>query len=165
MNLQQLRYASALAELGSFVDAAKQCGVTQGLRFRMAWPSWNRSLDYVFLFARTRKVELSEFGRHLLPSIGRSAERPNCAGGKGAGIGASRATDPSGSGVSPLVGIELVSLIVEPFRRTNANVEIIFREMNLEEMTRLFGDWPVRVRDRPSIMLCDDAQNGTASVP
>jgi DNA-binding transcriptional LysR family regulator len=40
-------------------------------------------------------------------------------------------------GVSPLIGMEIVNLIVEPYRHANKNVEIIFREMNLIEMLEM----------------------------
>ena len=137
MNLQQLRYASALAELGSFVDAAKQCGVTQPT-LSNGVAQLEQELGLRLFVRTTRKVELSEFGRHLLPSIADLLNAQTALVAK-----ARELAHPERRilrvGVSPLVGIELVSLIVEPFRRTNANVEIIFREMNLEEMTRLLA--------------------------
>ena len=68
MNLQQLRYARALAECGSFVQAADQCAVTQ--------PTLSNGIAQLEsdlgqqLFARTtRTVRLTEAGEHLLPDI------------------------------------------------------------------------------------------------
>jgi LysR family hydrogen peroxide-inducible transcriptional activator len=137
MNLQQLRYASALAELGSFVDAAEQCGVTQPT-LSNGVAQLEQELGLRLFVRTTRKVELSEFGRHLLPSIADLLNAQTALVAK-----ARELAHPERRilrvGVSPLVGIELVSLIVEPFRRANANVEIIFREMNLGEMTRLLA--------------------------
>jgi len=43
-------------------------------------------------------------------------------------------------GVSPILGVKLVDLIIEPFRRINSDVHVIFREMNLAEMTRLLDE-------------------------
>ena len=40
-------------------------------------------------------------------------------------------------GVSPLIGAKLADPVIEPFRRANLSVEIIFRELNLSEMVRL----------------------------
>ena len=68
MNPQQLRYVRALAETKSFVRAAEQCAVTQ--------PTLSNGiaqLEQEFgqrLFDRTtRVVGLTDFGRHLLPSV------------------------------------------------------------------------------------------------
>jgi len=68
MNMQQLRYARALAECGSFVQAANHCGVTQ--------PTLSNGIAQLEselgqqLFARTtRTVSLTEAGTHLLPDI------------------------------------------------------------------------------------------------
>jgi len=68
MNLQQLRYARALAECGSFVQAAEQCAVTQ--------PTLSNGIAQLEsdlgqqLFARTtRTVRLTQAGEHLLPDI------------------------------------------------------------------------------------------------
>ena len=68
MNLQQLRYARALAECGSFVQAARQCAVTQ--------PTLSNGIAQLEkelgqqLFARTtRTVRLTPAGSYLLPDI------------------------------------------------------------------------------------------------
>jgi DNA-binding transcriptional LysR family regulator len=137
MNLQQLRYVRALAEFGSFVDAAKRCGVTQ--------PTLSNGVAQleeelgVRLFVRTtRRVELSQSGRHVLPSIVDMLNAQAALVAK-----ARELAHPEQRivrvGVSPLVGIELLSLLLEPFRRTNPKLEIIFREMNLAEMTRMLA--------------------------
>jgi LysR family transcriptional regulator, hydrogen peroxide-inducible genes activator len=137
MNLQQLRYVRALAELGSFVEAAKQCGVTQPT-LSNGVAALEEELGLRLFVRTTRNVELSEFGRHLLPSIADllNAQTALLARARELAHPKQRIVR---IGVSPLVGIELVSLMFEPFRRTNPNLEIIFREMNLAEMTRLLA--------------------------
>lgn len=136
MNIQQLRYARALAECGSFVRAASQCGVTQ--------PTLSNGIAQLEaelgqqLFARTtRSVRLTEAGHHLLPGIG---DILNAQAGL---LGRARALSyPERRlirvGVSPIVSVRLVALVIEPFRRQNPETDVVFREMNLAEMMTLF---------------------------
>ncbi len=137
MNLQQLRYVRALAELGSFVEAANQCTVTQPT-LSNGVARLEKELGVRLFVRTTRSVELSEFGRHLLPSIADLLNAQTVLLAKAREL-AHPAQRIVRIGVSPLVGIELVSLIVEPFRRTHPTLEIVFREMNLAEMTRLLA--------------------------
>jgi DNA-binding transcriptional LysR family regulator len=137
MNLQQLRYVRTLAELGSFVDAAKQCGVTQPT-LSNGVAQLEEELGVRLFLRTTRHVELSQPGRHLLPSI------VDLLNAQAALVAKARElAHPEQRivrvGVSPLIGIEFVSLIIDPFRRANPNFEIIFREMNLAEMTRMLA--------------------------
>jgi LysR family transcriptional regulator, hydrogen peroxide-inducible genes activator len=138
MNLQQLRYARALAECGSFVQAAHQCAVTQ--------PTLSNGIAQLEsdlgqqLFARTtRTVRLTQAGEHLLPDI---ADILNA---QAALMARARAlSHPERRliriGVSPVVGVKFVDLVIEPFRLANRNVDVIFRELNLAEMlTHLEG--------------------------
>jgi DNA-binding transcriptional LysR family regulator len=138
MNLQQLRYARALAECGSFVQAAEQCAVTQ--------PTLSNGIAQLEsdlgqqLFARTtRTVRLTEAGEHLLPDI------TDILNAQAALMARARAlSNPERRliriGVSPVVGVKFVDLVIEPFRLENRNVDVIFRELNLAEMlTHLEG--------------------------
>jgi DNA-binding transcriptional LysR family regulator len=135
MNLQQLRYARALAECGSFVQAAHQCAVTQ--------PTLSNGIAQLEsdlgqqLFARTtRTVRLTQDGEHLLPDI---ADILNA---QAALIARARAlSHPERRliriGVSPVVGVKFVDLVIEHLRLENRNVDVIFRELNLAEMLTL----------------------------
>lgn len=135
MNLQQLRYARALAECGSFVQAAKQCAVTQ--------PTLSNGIAQLEgelgqqLFARTtRTVRLTEVGECLLPAI---ADVLNA---QAALLARARAlSHPERRlvriGVSPVLGVKFVAVVIEPFRLENRDVEVIFRELNLAEMMTL----------------------------
>jgi len=129
MNLQQLRYVRALAELGSFVEAANQCAVTQPT-LSNGVARLEKELGVRLFVRTTRSVELSEFGRHLLPSIADLLNAQTVLLAKAREL-AHPAQRIVRIGVSPLVGIELVSLIVEPFRRTHPTLETVFREMDL----------------------------------
>jgi DNA-binding transcriptional LysR family regulator len=138
MNLQQLRYARALAECGSFVQAAHRCAVTQ--------PTLSNGIAQLEsdlgqqLFARTtRTVRLTQAGEHLLPDI------TDILNAQAALMARARAlSHPERRliriGVSPVVGVKFVDLVIEPFRIENRNVDVIFRELNLAEMlTHLEG--------------------------
>jgi LysR family transcriptional regulator, hydrogen peroxide-inducible genes activator len=135
MNLQQLRYARTLAECESFVEAASQCGVTQPT-LSNGIAQLEEDLGLRLFVRTTRSVRLTEFGSLLLPSIVDILNAQAVLLAK-----ARELIQPERHiiriGVSPLVGMELVDLIVEPFRRANPNIEIVFREMNLVEMVRL----------------------------
>lgn len=181
MNLQQLRYARMLAEHGSFVEAAARCGVTQ--------PTLSNGIAQledelgVRLFARTtRRVRLTEHGQQLLAGIADVLNAQTALVAMARGL-----THPDRTlirtGVSPLVGMEMVNLIVAPFRRLHPNIEIVFRELNLMEMMRqlevgqldfVFGpvdadvelrrDWnSVRFFEEPLVFIARRPQNSFAA--
>jgi len=138
MNLQQLRYARALAECGSFVQAAQQCAVTQPT-LSNGIAQLERDLGQQLFARTTRTVRLTQAGEHLLPDI---ADILNA---QAALMARARAlSNPERRliriGVSPVVGVKFVDLVIEPFRLENRNVDVIFRELNLAEMlTHLEG--------------------------
>src|SRR5258708_25589548 len=112
MNLQQLRYASALAELGSFVDAAEQCGVTQPT-LSNGVAQLEQELGLRLFFRTTRKVQLSEFGRHPLPSIADLLNAQTALVPKARELAHPEPRLRRVAG-SPLVGIRLASSIAQP---------------------------------------------------
>jgi LysR family hydrogen peroxide-inducible transcriptional activator len=135
MNLQQLRYARALAECGSFVQAAKQCAVTQ--------PTLSNGIALLEselgqqLFARTtRTVRLTEAGEYLLPGIADVLNAQAALMARARGL-----SQPERRliriGVSPVLSVKFVAVVIEPFRLENRDVEVIFREINLAEMMAL----------------------------
>jgi LysR family transcriptional regulator, hydrogen peroxide-inducible genes activator len=132
MNLAQLRFASAVAATGSFTAAADRCHVTQ--------PTLSNGVAQLEaelgerLFERTtRKVSLTEFGRHVMPGIddviraeealvlrARSFLKPE--------------TRLVRIGTSPLINASLLGLMLEPFRARHPEVEILLREMNIADL-------------------------------
>jgi LysR family transcriptional regulator, hydrogen peroxide-inducible genes activator len=135
MNMQQLRYARALAEFGSFVQAASHCGVTQPT-LSNGIAELERELGQQLFARTTRTVRLTEAGAHLLPNV---ADVLNA---QAALMARARAlSNPQRKliriGVSPVVSIKFVALVIEPFRLENPDTEIIFREMNMFEMLTL----------------------------
>lgn len=143
MNLQQLRYTRALSNCGTFVDAARHCAVTQ--------PTLSNGIALLEdelgerLFDRTtRSVRLTEFGQLILPSIIDVLTAHEALVAKARNL-----TRPQRSlmriGVSPILGVKLIDLIIEPFRRSHAEVDVVFREMNLAEMIKLLDQGQLEI--------------------
>lgn len=135
MNLQQLRYVEALAEQGSFVSAARACHVAQPT-LSNGIGQLEEELGLKLFIRTTRKVALTEAGAQLLSNVRDVLNAQNSLLAV-----AQELKNPKRQliriGVSPLVGLELVNHIVAAFRNANTNVDVFFRELNLEEMTRL----------------------------
>ena len=68
MNLQQLRYAKAVAVRGSFVQAASDCAVSQPT-LSNGIAQLEAELGHPLFVRTTRSVRLSEAGKLLLPDI------------------------------------------------------------------------------------------------
>ncbi|WP_035052814.1 LysR family transcriptional regulator [Andreprevotia chitinilytica] len=138
MNLNQLRFANAVAATGSFTAAAAQCCVTQ--------PTLSNGIGQLEdelgqrLFVRTtRKVGLTPFGAHILPYI--------------AAVLSAQATlllqtqtflKPHKRliriGTSPLINANLLGLMLEPFRQQNPGVDVVLREMNMTDLYRMLDE-------------------------
>jgi DNA-binding transcriptional LysR family regulator len=134
VNFQQLRYAAALAECGSFVAAAAKCCVTQPT-LSNAVAQLEQELGQPLFARTTRKVQLTRFGEDILPSL------HDVLNAQAALVAqATRLLHPARRlvrlGVSPLIGMTTVRLLLEPFQRRNPDVDFIFRELNLAEMLR-----------------------------
>ncbi len=138
MNLSQLRFASALADTGSFTAAAAACFVTQ--------PTLSNGIAQLEselgerLFVRTtRKVALTPFGTHLLPCIAEvlTAQRTLTLQAKAFLKPETRLVR---IGVSPLISARLLGLIIEPFKRQNRDADVVLREMNMADLYRMLDD-------------------------
>ena len=135
MNLSQLRFAKAVASSGSFTSAAATCFVTQ--------PTLSNGIAELEselgqrLFSRTtRKVALTEFGEHMLPAISEVL-----AAQEALVLRAKAYLHPQKRliriGTSPLISPTFLRAIVEPFQQQNPNVDLIFREMNLDDLYKM----------------------------
>jgi LysR family transcriptional regulator, hydrogen peroxide-inducible genes activator len=135
MNMQQLRYARALAELGSFVRAADHCAVTQPT-LSNAIAQLELELGHKLFHRTTRSVSLTQAGAHLLADIRDVLQAQEALVARAKAL-----SNPERRlirvGVSPLLGVKLVDMVITPFRAANPDVEIVFRELNLAEMVRL----------------------------
>jgi DNA-binding transcriptional LysR family regulator len=132
MNLNQLRFAGAVARLGSFSKAAAACHVTQPT-LSSAVVQLEERLGGRLFERTTRAVALTAFGRHLMPAIEnilaslteleRSRDaylRPRV---KLARIGLSQVVDMA----------RLVQ-ILEPFKSAHSDTEIIYKECVLDDL-------------------------------
>jgi LysR family transcriptional regulator, hydrogen peroxide-inducible genes activator len=138
MNLSQLRFAKAVAATGSFTSAAAVCFVTQPT-LSNGIAELERELGQRLFTRTTRKVALTEFGEHMLPAM---AEVLNA---QEALLARSKAyLNPEKRliriGTSPLISPVILKAIVEPFQRQNPNVDLIFRELNLDDLYKMLEE-------------------------
>ena len=138
MNLSQLRYVKAVAETASFTQAAERCYVTQ--------PTLSNGiaqLEQEFeqrLFTRTtRVVTLTPFGEHMLPFIdGVLAAQAELL--HEARHFAHPARTTVRIGTSPLIRAGWLAPMLEEFRKTYPDVEIILHEQNMADLYRMLDE-------------------------
>jgi DNA-binding transcriptional LysR family regulator len=135
MNLTQLRFASAVASLGSFTAAAAQCCVTQPTLSNGIAQLENELGDRIFQ-RTTRKVGLTPFGAHVMPYVN------EVLGAQASLMQQTRAfLTPDKRliriGTSPLVSAKLLALMLEPFRAQHPFVDLVLREMNMADLHRM----------------------------
>ncbi|MCC6347808.1 MAG: LysR family transcriptional regulator, partial [Nitrospirales bacterium] len=120
MNLSQLRFTAAVAETGSFSRAADHCCVTQPT-LSNAVAQLEEELGERLFVRTTRKVALTDFGRHLLPEILEVLHSHDALLRK-----TREFLHPERRlirvGTSPLINPRLLGLIIDPFRRRNPQV-------------------------------------------
>lgn len=126
MNLNQVRFAQAVSESGSFSRAAERCHITQP-SLSTAIAQLEQELGGRLFDRSTRRVTLTPFGAHLLPHLGGMlvAERE---------IRAAAATwlQPGRRlirvGFSPAAQVRPVQLAGTTYAADHADVEIVFKE-------------------------------------
>jgi DNA-binding transcriptional LysR family regulator len=138
MNLNQLRFASAVAATRSFTGAAAQCCVTQPTLSNGIAQLENELGERLFV-RTTRKVALTPFGTHVVPYI------DEVLGAQASLLQQTQAFLKPGKrlirlGTSPLVSANLVALMLEPFRTCNPDVDLVLREMNMADLYRMLDD-------------------------
>jgi DNA-binding transcriptional LysR family regulator len=135
MNLSQLRFAKALASTRSFTAAAAACFVTQPT-LSNAIAELEDELGERLFVRTTRKVALTQFGEHLLPAIAEvlSAQEALV-------LRAKSLLQPQKRmiriGTSPLLSPGLLHAMIEPFRDQDFDVDLVLREMNLDDLYRM----------------------------
>jgi len=135
MNLSQLRYAKAVAETGSFTQAAEHCHVTQ--------PTLSNGIFHLEqelegkLFTRTtRSVSLTPFGQHILPFI------DNVLKAQKELLDQTRIfVNPLHKviriGASPLIKSSWLMPMLDNFRTEHEEFEIILHEQNMADLYRM----------------------------
>ena len=138
LNLKQLRFAVAVASSGSFTEAAFTCCVTQ--------PTLSNSIAQLEddlgerVFERTtRKVSLTAFGAHLLPYMTEVLRAYSTLEQQ-----ARAYRQPEARliriGTSPLIRPQALSLMLEPFRAQHPGVDVVLREMNMTDLSRMLQE-------------------------
>lgn len=150
MNIGQLRFVTAVARNGSFSRAAEECHVTQ--------PTLSNGVAQLevelgsHLFERTtRRVSLTSFGKHLLPII-----EQVLAGLHELERSAEAYLKPEVKliriGLSPLVDMPTLMQLIEPFRKSNPDVELLFKECFLNDLDERLAIEQLDVVIRPEIV-------------
>lgn len=156
MKLRQIHFVVEIAQSGSFSEAAARCNVTQ--------PTLSNGLAQLEaelrgkLFARTtRKVELTPFGRHMLPflhAVHKAQEEATAA--------AESFHNPSRKllriGISPLVDMRMVTLITEPFRRAHFGLEVFFKECLLDDLAARLSAGAIDLAILPRDIVPEDLE-------
>lgn len=127
-----LRYAGAVARLGSFSAAARECGVSQPT-VSNAVADLEEALGARLFLRSTRRLSLTPAGEALLPlaetvvgsltELVREAKLLRAPRRKLLRIG-----------FSPLLGAQRLALLFEPFVREHEDVEIIYKECSQSDM-------------------------------
>ena len=138
MNLNQLRFAHAVASTGSFTAAAAECCVTQPTLSNGIAQLENELGERLFV-RTTRKVALTPFGVHVLPYVNEVLSA------QASLVHQTQAFLSPGKrliriGTSPLVSANLLGLMIEPFRLRNPDVDVVLREMNMSDLYRMLDD-------------------------
>lgn len=138
MNLPQLRFAQALGSEGSFTAAAAACFVTQPT-LSNGIAELEKELGQRLFTRTTRKVTLTDFGKHMLPAISGvlSAHETLLLHAKAYFQPQKRLIRV---GTSPLISPTVLKAILEPFLSQNPGVNLIFREMNWDDLQKMLHE-------------------------
>ena len=132
MNLAQLRFASAVADTGSFTAAAARCHVTQPT-LSNGIAQLEQALGERLFVRTTRSVALTAFGEHVMPGINEVLHAHQALV-----LGARAYLRPETRvlriGTSPLVSGRILGMIIEPYRSRHPEVDIVLREMNMSDL-------------------------------
>jgi len=136
LNLTQMEYIKAVAELSSFSKAAQVCGVSQPTLSNAVAQFESEAGAPVFK-RTTRTVALTSFGEHILSHIKEILDSKE---------DLSTAIDlfmnPEHKilkiGVSTLIKFQLVKTMIDPYMRSNPHIDFVFKECGREDLlTRL----------------------------
>ena len=141
--LAQLRCASLVAQHGSFSEAGRRCGMSQ--------PSVSASVSELEaalgarLFRRTtRRVELTAFGRALIPRISEVLSDTENLSREARAV-----LEPNRKllrvAFSQLIDARRLSALIEPFRHALPDVEVVFKECGVGGLEARLDDEQIDV--------------------
>ncbi|MFT5962260.1 MAG: DNA-binding transcriptional LysR family regulator, partial [Burkholderiaceae bacterium] len=138
MNLNQLRFASAVASTGAFTAAAAHCCVTQPT-LSNGIAQLESELGARIFVRTTRRVALTPFGELLIPYINEVLKAQTSL------VQQSQAfLKPDKRlvriGTSPLISANLLRIMIEPFQLRNSDAEVVLREMNMADLYRMLEE-------------------------
>lgn len=138
MNLSQLRYVKAVAETGSFTLAAERCCVTQPT-LSNGIAQLEQELEERLFTRTTRTVSLTPFGQHILPYIDKVLNaQVDLLQETRSFVHPSRLVIRIGA--SPLIRGGWLAPMLEAFRKTHPDIEIILHEQNMADLYRMLND-------------------------
>ena len=147
MNFQQIKFVMTVVQTNSFSQAAAICCVTQPT-LSNAIAKLEQELGGKLFERNTRKVSLSNLGSHVLPIIEAIAHSQKELADSSAAY-----LNPDHKllriGLSPLVNVQLVNLIIEPFLLKNPDVELFFKQCQIDDMAQRLNDQQVDLLIRP----------------
>ncbi len=133
MKLRQIRFVVAIAQTSSFSQAAALCNATQPT-LSSAVSQLEQELGGKLFTRTTRKVALTPFGRHMMPHL-----QAVLAAQSEVAAAAETFRNPQRKllriGISPLVDMQMVTMLTEPFRRAHDGVEIFYKECLLDDLS------------------------------
>ena len=135
MNLNQLRYAKAVTDTGSFTLAAEQCYVTQPTLSNGIAQLEQEFGDKIFK-RTTRTVSLTPFGEHIMPFI-ESTLSANDELMRETRNFVSPTRTAVRVGTSPLVNTGWMAPMLEKFRERRPEIEVILHEQNMADLYRM----------------------------
>ena len=147
INLNQLRFFCELARQNSFSKAADVCCVTQPT-LSNAIAQLEELLDGKLFNRSTRQVKLTAFGKHMLPL----AESVLVAQGEfiqGAKVFNNPQTKLLRIGVSPLINMQLLTEIIEPFQGKYPDLDVFFKECFLDDLESRMEDEAIDISVMP----------------
>ncbi len=156
MNLNHLRFFCEVSRTGSFTEAAKACCVTQ--------PTLSNGILQLEdtlgakLFVRTtRKVSLTPFGRHMLPTILQMLDVQN--GIQQAAEQFLKPTgEPLGIGFSPLADMGLIKASVDSYAVGRESAQTFFKECYIDALYARLED------DQIALAVCPRTGNNTQNI-
>lgn len=132
MNLLHLRHAKTIAETGSFSAAARELGVSQP-SISIAIADLEERLQGKLFKRTTRHVELTEFGKQVLPFIDAVLLAVDELEQR-----ASAFLNPNRRTIrvafSPVVDSRRLMALLEPFKEGHPDVEIVYKECSLGDL-------------------------------
>jgi DNA-binding transcriptional LysR family regulator len=132
MNLNQLKYAQAVAETSSFSRASEKSFVTQP-SLSNAIAQLEEELGGRLFFRTTHNVSVTPFGERMLPLVTAVLDAQQTLEKTAKSL-----TAPAKKlvriGFCPLVNLQLLASVLEPFKLANRDVEIVMKECLVDDL-------------------------------